>query len=240
MKSSAFFAALALSLSTLSAIAGGPGDLPRRGAAPAAQEEERGGFRNGLREGLHNLKRSITHTDRSEPGENHHVRDTISDAWRSRPRLTHYLSLDRTQDGKIMVISCDPGIKRFVERKGCEALSKRAFKPQELRSCMSVAGENDFAAARINKHLDRLLDTDMGYRNFHPLETRSSYAAFLKDCEAKLGRRTPARAAPRQAAAPRPAPAPVREPEPNPDFRPIEPTPGGEAAPFDVPVAGNL
>jgi hypothetical protein len=226
MKTPALFAALALSLTTLIAHAGGPGEVPRKGEVVQQDEEEHGGSRVGIREGFRNIKRQLTH---SNEGSQVRVRDHVSDAWRSRHRSTPYISLERTKDDKIMVVSCDAAIQRFVERKGCEPLSKRAFKPEELRGCESIAGENGHAAHRINKHLDRLLDSDMGYRNFHPLEHRESYAEFLSDCEKKIGKRAPARSAPRSAPVVK---APAKEVEPNPDFKPLE----SDSPALDLPV----
>lgn len=240
MNTPALFAALALSLTFISADAqaGLRSELSRlKYEATHTDRSEPGEdhhVRDDAREAAAKLKRKLTHTDRSEPGEDHHVRDSISDAWRSRPRAGDYMSIEKVAGGKLDIVYCDAGIKRFLERKGCVKLNKAPLKVNELKSCLATSGDNYRPGERINKHIDRLLDTDMEYRNFHLLEDRGAYRDYVASCEQKLAKRAPARKAPPVVA------KPAKEREVNPEFKPIDPPAGGEAVPFDVPVGGSL
>jgi len=188
--------------------------------------------RDGIRNGLSRARRNLTHTDHSEPGEDFHVRDTISNTWRSRPRAGDYISIERTRDGKVDIVYCDVGIKRFIQRKGCVKLNKNALKPADLKSCLAASGDNYRPGERINKHLEKLYDTDMGYRNFHLLADRGAYREYVQGCEAYLAKRTPARAAP-----PRPAKRPAAPVKPVPEFEPFVEQP---AAPAPAEEGGTL
>ncbi len=74
---------LALTLSVVAftastALAGGPGEVPVKKAdryddEDSSAEPQGEGFRNSLRR----MGYRLTHTDRSEPGEDHHVRDSL-------------------------------------------------------------------------------------------------------------------------------------------------------------------
>lgn len=221
------------------AHAGGPGEVPAKKQAPAElrgeEQEEHRGFRAGLRRMRDDVRDTtydatyrLTHTDHSEPGEDHHVRDSIRNFFHNiklhRPRAFHYLEMRKSKEG-VNIFVCEPMIERLANAQQCHKMHDKAFNPKALLAC-SEKNEDSKFARRIGRNLDKLMRRDFDIRRVDDsIPDVEGYAEFLEHCEGKRAV-APARPAARPAVKPVERPAPAGEA--NPEFKPVD-LPKGQA-----------
>lgn len=163
-------------LAATSALAGGPGQ-----AQPAPEREEeveapRGpGFRNSLRRAGHRL----THTDRSEPGEDHHVRDTIRETVQEGAyRLTH---TDHSEPGEDHHVR--DSIRNFVHK--LKLHRPRAFHYLEMRK--TKEGVKVYACEPMIERLANAQECRQLHRG--TINPKSLYGCLNRKEESRYARR---------------------------------------------------
>lgn len=172
---------LALSLSVFAltasiALAGGPGQAQ---PAPEQEEEVREPQGTGFRDSLRRAGHRLTHTDRSEPGEEHHVRDTIRETVQEGAyRLTH---TDHDEPGEDHHVR--DSIRNFVHK--LKLHRPRAFHYLEMRK--SKEGVKVYACEPMIERVANAQECRQLHRG--SLNPKSLYGCLGRREESRYARR---------------------------------------------------